>query len=215
MEQRENRRASGRKRRSSVLGIIILVVITLVVVCCCGWLVISVMDSMLRQAESLPTSTPEPAELTGVPEPAMTLEAIPTEEPMGAATSLPADEPEPTRGQEATAKPIPTKRPTPEPETITTFRGDIVVPGTGYMDGRDSEAVPPLTVMEINIWDKVPRVSVVCKLAHGTQVSVLEAKWDDDEGRYYFRVKSGSCEGWVSEPFVSPEYHAPEGDEFP
>jgi len=37
---------------------------------------------------------------------------------------------------------------------------------------------------------------------------------EEFEARYYFKVRVGSCEGWVSEPFVSAEYHEPVGDQF-
>jgi hypothetical protein len=104
--------------------------------------------------------------------------------------------------------------PEPTPQTVTTSKGSFTIPGTAYLDGRDLEAVPPLTVMNINIWDGVPRQQVVCVLRHGTSVEVLEATSHEAEDRYYFRVRSGSCEGWVSEPFLSTEYYAPEGDEW-
>ena len=99
------------------------------------------------------------------------------------------------------------------PQTIVTSKGSFSVPGTAFMDGRDPEASPPLTVMCINIWDAVPRQRVVCKLQHGNKVEVLGAKMHNEENRYYFRIRRGPCEGWVSEPFVSPEDHEPVGDQ--
>ena len=72
-----------------------------------------------------------------------------------------------------------------------------------------------MTLMIIHIWDAVPRQSVVCELAHGTEVDLLSAQFQDDEGRYYFELQSGTCKGWVSEPFLSQEYQEPVGDEFP
>jgi hypothetical protein len=46
---------------------------------------------------------------------------------------------------------------------------------------------------------------VVCKLDHGAQVDLLAAQWSEEESRYYFQVRSGVCEGWVSEVFLSLE----------
>jgi len=98
---------------------------------------------------------------------------------------------------------------------ITTADGDqIPCPGTAYMDGRDPEADPPLTLMQINIWGQVPRVKTVCRLFHGDEVQVTASKWMASESRYYFQLKKGGCEGWVSEPFLSAEPHEPIGDEF-
>jgi len=66
--------------------------------------------------------------------------------------------------------------------------------------------------MKINIWDGVPRKKQVCELDHGTKVELLDAMKDKEEDRYYFRIRKGSCEGWVSEPFLSTEEHSPIGD---
>lgn len=100
-------------------------------------------------------------------------------------------------------------------QTISTSKGQFSVPGTAYMDGRDEEASPPLTLMNINIWNGVPRQQVTCKLPHGKKVDLANVQYSDSEGRYYFRVHSGSCEGWVSEPFLSPSYVEPTGDRIP
>lgn len=100
-------------------------------------------------------------------------------------------------------------------QTISTSKGQFSVPGTAYMDGRDEEASPPLTLMSINIWGGVPRQQVACKLSHGKKVDLVNVQYSDSEGRYYFRVQSGSCEGWVSEPFLSPSYVEPTGDRIP
>lgn len=96
---------------------------------------------------------------------------------------------------------------------ITTDEGEeIPVPGNAFMDGRDLEAKPALTVMTINIWDQVPRQQAVCKLQHGDSVQILDAKHYASENRYYFKVRKGLCEGWLSEPFLSAEQHEPVGD---
>jgi len=96
--------------------------------------------------------------------------------------------------------------------TITTSKGSFTISGIAFMDGRDLKANPPLTIMKINIWDGVPRNKRVCELDHGTKVELLDAMKDKEEDRYYFRIRKGSCEGWVSEPFLSTEEHSPIGD---
>lgn len=99
------------------------------------------------------------------------------------------------------------------PEVITADKGVITVPGSAFIDGRDLSAVPPATIMRVNIWNSSSRERVVCSLDHGEAVEILEAKWIEAEDRYYFRLESDSCSGWVSEPFVSPEKQAPVGDQ--
>lgn len=111
--------------------------------------------------------------------------------------------------------PTSTPLPTATPQVVATAKGSIEVPGTAFLDGRDPEASPPGTVMSINIWDGVPRLKVVCRLSHGVSVNVVDAGYYAEEDRCYFRVRKGTCEGWVSEPFVSPEYHPPIGDALP
>ncbi len=115
-------------------------------------------------------------------------------------------------GQEATLGHTNTAGPTITPQIITTFRGTLQVPGDAFMDGRDPEADPPLTIMQINVWNNASRSRVVCRLAHGAAVEVREARWSDDENRYYLKIKGENCEGWVSDPFVSPQQFEPIGD---
>lgn len=83
---------------------------------------------------------------------------------------------------------------------------------TAYMDGRDFQAQPPLTVMTINLWDAVPRRRVVARLQHGTRVRIIDKRRAD--GRWYYRVKRGRKRGWVSAPFLSAERQEPIGDRF-
>ena len=113
----------------------------------------------------------------------------------------------PTPDLEATVEDI-------SPQTITTDKGTVQVPGTAYIDGRDPSASPPLTIKSINIWDSVQRTKGVCKLEHGTKVDLLDAKQRPEESRYYFLVHTSSCEGWLPEPFLSREYQEPVGDWF-
>ena len=93
-------------------------------------------------------------------------------------------------------------------------KGCIPVPGFAYMDGRDFEAKPPLTVMRINLWDGVPRMRVVTTVRHGQQVRVLEKFWEPSEGRYYYLVRRWLKLGWVSAPFLNPFRMEPIGDRF-
>lgn len=105
--------------------------------------------------------------------------------------------------------------PTAESQTIETAEGYVFpVPGNAFLDGRDLEAQPPLTVMNINIWGEVPRLKAVCNLQHGSEVQLLKAQYYEPEARYYFLVKGGNCRGWLSENFLSTEKHAPVGDQF-
>lgn len=112
-------------------------------------------------------------------------------------------------------EPPPTPTALPEPETITTSKGETLsVPGNAFMDGRDLEAQPALTVMNISIWNAVPRQRVVCKVRHGTSVQVHQMRYYSSEGLNYFLAQSGDCKGWVSEPFLAREKHEPIGDRF-
>jgi hypothetical protein len=113
--------------------------------------------------------------------------------------------------------PLPTATATDPPPTqnITTTRGTITVPGTAYLDGRDSEANDPSTVMEINIWESPgpDRGIFLCFLEHGTEVRITDFEFVSEEDRYYFFAESGTCNGWLPESFISPSYQEPIGDE--
>jgi hypothetical protein len=102
--------------------------------------------------------------------------------------------------------------PSPPPEPgiiIETDDGLVEVPGTAYMDGRDLEADPPVTVMNIDVWDSPRRSEVVCQIEHGTPVDVLELGKSETEGDH-LKVKSDACEGWVPMSFISSRHHEPE-----
>jgi len=90
--------------------------------------------------------------------------------------------------------------------------GEVTVPGFAYLDGRDQEASPPLTMMRINIWDNAPRKQIVCSLTHGDRVELMDSRYLSSESRYYLKIKSGSCTGWIPDTFISAEKHAPIGD---
>lgn len=97
-------------------------------------------------------------------------------------------------------------------QTIETQDDTLIVPGNGFIDGRDLEAIEPITLEQINIWNNVSRTRVVCTLKHGTPVKLDEAKYVDEEQRWYLKVSTNSCEGWVSKPFVSSQKHPAEGE---
>jgi hypothetical protein len=101
---------------------------------------------------------------------------------------------------------------TPSGGPIQTGKQPLQIPGRAFVDGRDLEATPPLTVMKVNVWDAVPRQQTVCQLSHGEAVELLSARRDDGEDRYYVRVRSRRCEGWLPESFLSPKSEAVVGD---
>ena len=115
-------------------------------------------------------------------------------------------------------EPAPPNKDISSRSTMTTPNGTFTVPGTGYMDGRDLEASPPLTLMSISVRERItgPRPApVVCKLRHGTSVNVIDVQQDPErkDPFYKFKVQNGSCTGWVSWWFVNTQQYAPIGDE--
>lgn len=102
-----------------------------------------------------------------------------------------------------------------ESRTVSTQKGTFLIPGNGFIDGRDVDAVPALTIMEVRVWDGVDAGRRTgCKIPHGTAVQILDVKQDPDVGSqwYHFQVQSGSCRGWVTWWFVSTEKYEPIGD---
>jgi hypothetical protein len=91
------------------------------------------------------------------------------------------------------------------PETVTTAKGVLTVPGSAFADGRDPEASPPQTVTAINVWDSAARRRRVCQVAHTDPLELLSVERSETEGRYYFEVRSRACTGWLPESFVSPD----------
>jgi len=106
-----------------------------------------------------------------------------------------------------------TRIPTQTTLTIETSEGNkLNIPGIAFLDGRDIEADPPLTIMKINLWDEPERNKIVCSLEHGTKVDILEANFVDADGRYYLFVEGKGCEGWISDNFLSEMQEEPIGD---
>ena len=79
-----------------------------------------------------------------------------------------------------------------------------------WIDGRDVEADPPLTVRRINLWDLDPvpgsaRGRVLRSLNHGTAVKVMDARFLEGENRWYYRVRYRMKAGWVPGRFLCGE----------
>ncbi|MDZ7767449.1 MAG: hypothetical protein U5K00_24040 [Melioribacteraceae bacterium] len=101
-----------------------------------------------------------------------------------------------------------------QPKNLTLSKGKIQIPGFAYLDGRDLEAATPVTISKINIWNSYNRTKVLFSLSHGDYVKVLSTQYVAEEGRYYLKIKSENCEGWVSEPFISAKKMEPIGELF-
>ncbi len=81
-----------------------------------------------------------------------------------------------------------------------------------FIDGTDPDAVPPLTIKKVRLWNSHKRTNVVGALRHGRRVQVIEYKLCAPERRYYYRVRSWFRTGWVSENFLSAEKKDVVGD---
>lgn len=110
----------------------------------------------------------------------------------------------------------PTLTPLPRSRTIYTAKGELIVPGPAYLDGRDLEAQPPLTVNQINLYAQPgPALSeVVCDRPHGHPVEVLAVTEVDP--RFWFQVDAGDgCVGWLMDSLIGPTEEPPIGDMSP
>ena len=111
--------------------------------------------------------------------------------------------------------------PTPQPQPVTIAPPPpppplppppLKVPGSAFVDGRDEDAQPPLTVMQVNVWDAVPRQRRVCQVAHAAAVKLLEAEYVPAEERHYFLIETDGCKGWLPETFLSATRNRATGD---
>jgi hypothetical protein len=109
----------------------------------------------------------------------------------------------------ASVRPATAQTYVPAATTIKTEKGEFQVPGRAYLDGRDLEAQPPVTVMNIRVWQSPFRTHAICTAEHATQVDLLEVQRSAEEKRYYFRVRAPKCEGWVPETSLSTKKNAP------
>ena len=71
-----------------------------------------------------------------------------------------------------------------------------------WLDGRDPEAQPPLTLRQINLWDGVPRRTVQARLQHGTRCVIVASQWCIQEKRWYYYLRCRFLRGWVPAPFL-------------
>jgi hypothetical protein len=103
--------------------------------------------------------------------------------------------------------------------TVKTPKGKFKVPGKAYIDGRDRDAKPPLTLRTVNVWSGAGRLQarerVVCEIKHGTKLSVTGAVRHTGEERYYFHAEAGGCSGWVPETFVGRKKYKRVGSWYP
>lgn len=81
-----------------------------------------------------------------------------------------------------------------------------------FIDGRDPQGQPPLTIRHINLWRNCPGERVVGKAHHGSRVRVLERKYHTDEARWYFQVRAGRRCGWLPGDFLSQRREPNIGD---
>jgi len=96
--------------------------------------------------------------------------------------------------------------------------------GIAYLDGRDLQADPPLTIRRIRVWDGVPRRRVVGRAPHGRRVRVLFER--AHEGQAYALIEWRAVvegqvwtwifprRGWVRADFLSDRREEPVGDWF-
>ena len=83
-----------------------------------------------------------------------------------------------------------------------TVHGTVRYPGKAFLDGRNLHTGD--VQGELDIWSEVSNGSVVCHLAHGRTVSVLEIRESD----YVVVMKvngDNGCTGWINSSSVSPE----------
>jgi hypothetical protein len=76
---------------------------------------------------------------------------------------------------------------------------------TVFIDGRDPQAQPPLTVKRINLWDSPQRGKRLRFLSHGTRVQVIRTALYEKDGRWYYRVRYRMKAGWLPGSFLSGE----------
>lgn len=73
---------------------------------------------------------------------------------------------------------------------------------TAWIDGRDTEAKPPLTLRRVRVWSSTQRTRPACEIEHGRRVTV--AAIERSGGRQNALVKLGDCQGWLtSDLFLS------------
>jgi hypothetical protein len=97
----------------------------------------------------------------------------------------------------------------PNAAMIATSKGDFLVPGRAFLDGRQPRSQPPVTAMTITLLQSATSTAPVCRVEHGTEVDLLEVQRDVEKKQYYFRVRAPKCDGWVPETALSTRKIAP------
>lgn len=96
---------------------------------------------------------------------------------------------------------------------VETDKGTLTIGQPAFIDGRDLDARPPLTVMAVNIWGNMPRTRIVCQLAHGSHIDIVSVKFYAPENRHYFLIRRDDCQGWLTEGLLSNRCNEPIGEE--
>ena len=91
----------------------------------------------------------------------------------------------------------------PNAATITTSKGDFLVPGRAFIDGSRPGSRPPVTAAFVPLLQSAVSTVAVCQLEHATPVDLLDVQRDVEKKRYYFRVRAPKCDGWVPETALS------------
>ncbi len=99
----------------------------------------------------------------------------------------------------------------PNAATITTSKGDFLVPGRAFLDGSQPESRPPITARMVPLLQSAVSNVAVCQVDHATQVDLLDVQRDVEKKRADFRVRAPECDGWVPETALSTKKVAPIG----
>lgn len=90
----------------------------------------------------------------------------------------------------------------PPPQVSTRDGVALTAGSTAWIDGRDTEASPPITLRRVRIWTSTQRTRPACEIEHGRRVNVTAV--ERSEGRQHARIRLAGCEGWVtSDTFLS------------
>lgn len=103
----------------------------------------------------------------------------------------------------ASQSPAPAPPPAEPPQVLTRDGTRLKAGSVAWIDGRDTESQPPITLRRVRIWNTVQRTRMLCEIDHGTQVTVTATE-RTSTGQQLARVKQDNCEGWVtSDLFLS------------
>jgi uncharacterized alpha/beta hydrolase family protein len=94
-------------------------------------------------------------------------------------------------------------------KTIKGSKGTFTLPCEAYIDGTDKDAKPPLTMMSGQVWADVKKKKRLCRVKHGTKVTILDYDSNYDP---VFKIKAANCTGWITEIWLSNTKNNPIGD---